>query len=314
MDDLERFWWNILSEDSALIKEAWSTLTAEERDAVTAHLRSMQADPDRHPDQRRAARAALSTPSLSPSRKAGGMQGGVLLASGSPRRRELIALLGLPFDLTSTHVDETPHPGEDPASMVTRLSREKALFARATQIAPSPTRFASGVYEDARTTQLSSYPTILLTADTTVSLDGEILGKPADAAAARSMLARLRGRSHQVFTAVTLIDTATGQEVTDLGVTDVPMRDYSDAEMEAYIATGDPFDKAGSYAIQHDGFNPVTRLRGCYANVVGLPLCHITRSLRALGVEPPVDVPTACQAHLNYECPVFAAILKRETP
>ena len=87
------------------------------------------------------------------------------------------------------------------------------------------------------------------------------------------------------------------------------MRDYGDAEMEAYIATGDPFDKAGGYAIQHGGFNPVAALRGCYANVVGLPLCHVTRSLRQLGVEPPADVPTACQKHLEYECPVYTAIL-----
>jgi MAF protein len=134
------------------------------------------------------------------------------------------------------------------------------------------------------------------------------LGKPIDAAEARSMLERLRGRSHQVFTAITLIDLETGERITDLASTDVPMRDYSDAELETYIASGDPFDKAGGYAIQHSGFNPVADMRGCYANVVGLPLCHLTRSLRALGIEPPADVAAACQAHLKYDCPVFQLI------
>jgi len=183
-----------------------------------------------------------------------------------------------------------PHPGEEPAAMVTRLSREKARAAR-------------------QSVQPANRPTILIAADTTVSLDGQILGKPRDAAEARSMLTRLRGRSHQVFTAITLIDLATGGQITDLATTDVPMRNYGDEEMEAYIASGDPFDKAGSYAIQHNGFNPVAGMTGCYANVVGLPLCHVTRSLRALGVEPPADVPAACQAHLKYECPVFRMVL-----
>jgi len=308
MDDLERFWWNIFSEDPALIDEAWSSLDAAEREAVAGHLRSIAADPNRHPDQRRAARLALSVPRPLPGfatpppllselldRRGGGAGGGgeVLLASGSPRRRELIALLGLPFNTILAHVDETPHLDEDPAEMVIRLSCAKAQSARSTTRPP-----------DHPTTRL-----ILLSADTTVSLDGEVLGKPRDAAEVRSMLTRLRGRSHQVFTAITLIDTTTGHPITDLATTDVPMRDYSDAEIDAYIASGDPFDKAGGYAIQHGGFNPVAKMSGCYANVVGLPLCHLTRSLRALGVEPPADVPLACQAHLKYECPVFQSIL-----
>ncbi len=183
--------------------------------------------------------------------------------------------------------------------MVARLSRAKAQAARQTTQRPN---------------HLITQPTIILSADTTVSLDGEVLGKPSDAAEARSMLTRLRGRSHQVFTAITLIDTMTGRRVTDLAVTDVPMRSYSDEEMEAYIASGDSFDKAGGYAIQHGGFNPVAKMSGCHANVVGLPLCHLTRSLRALGIQPPVDVPAVCQAHLKYECPVYRSILAGLTP
>jgi MAF protein len=283
MNNLEQFWSHIFSEDRTSIAEAWSSIGATERTAVTAHLKGIISDPDRLPDQRRAAAVALSV--VAPPR--------IVLASGSPRRRELVALLGLPFEVIPADVDESLLPGEDPAAMVVRLSQAKAQAAQPT-------------------IQPSNHPTILLSADTTVSLDGEILAKPADAVEARSMLTRLRGRSHQVFTAITLVNLITGRLVTDLASTEVPMRDYSDEEMEAYIASGDPFDKAGGYAIQHDGFNPVSGLRGCYASVVGLPLCHVTRSLRALGVDPPADVPAACQAHLNYECPVFQAILRRE--
>jgi len=223
----------------------------------------------------------------------------------------LIALLGLPVSTTPAAIDEVALPHEEPAALVTRLSREKADVARSNLQPPTSNlqRPTSNVHPPT-----ASRPLILISADTTVSLDGDILGKPADAAEARSMLTRLRGRSHQVLTAVTLVAPNTGppvadQWITDLASTDVPMRDFSDAEMEAYVATGDPFDKAGSYAIQHAGFNPVSNLSGCYANVVGLPLCHVTRSLRALGVEPPLDVPAACQKHLRYECPVFQQIL-----
>jgi len=299
MDDLEQFWSDIFSEDAALIAEAWTTLSAGEREAIVGHLRSIVADSDRLPEQRRAASIALSVVSGKPAPV-------ILLASGSPRRRKLISLLRLPFETLPADVDETPHPGEDPTIMVARLSRAKAESARAT------TRPL-----DHSTTRPPDHPTprpILLAADTTVSLDGEILAKPADAVDARSMLMRLRGRSHQVYTAITLIDLETGEQVSDLATTEVPMRDYSDEEMEAYIATGDSLDKAGGYAIQHGGFNPVAMMSGCYANVVGLPLCHVTRSLRALGVEPSADVPSACQAHLKYECPVFESILAgRET-
>lgn len=295
MDDLERFWEQIFSEDRAQIAAAWETLDPAEREAVAAHLRSIVSDPERHPDQRRAAEVALSVRQPSLRQKLGReRRGELLLASGSPRRRELIALLGLPFTITSANVSEDPHPGESPPEIAVRLSRAKVEAARQS-IQP--------------TNQPNDYPTILISADTTVSLGGEALGKPGDAGEARSMLARLRGRSHRVFTAITLIELESGRRITDLASTDVPMRDYNDAEVEAYIASGDPFDKAGGYAIQHGGFNPVSEMRGCYANVVGLPLCHVTRSLRAWGIEPPADVPAACQAHLKYDCPVYQLIL-----
>lgn len=212
-----------------------------------------------------------------------------LLASGSPRRRELLALLNLPFGIASADVDESPQEGEPPAQMVARLAQAKArAVARAVR------------QPDAA---------FVIAADTTVSLEGSPLGKPADEADAVRMLRVLRGRTHQVHTAITLLDTRADHALSDLATTDVPMRDYSEDEIAAYVATGDPLDKAGAYAIQHAGFHPVDQMHGCFANVMGLPLCHLTRTLHAAGIVPPADVPAACQSHIGYQCPVFADIL-----
>ena len=213
----------------------------------------------------------------------------LLLASASPRRRELIRLPGLPVETTSADIDETPLDHEPAADMALRLSREKA---RAIFSAPG-----------------RAPAVVVVASDTIVSLDGEPLGKPIDAADARSMLLRLRDRVHQVHTAITLIDTTTDRSITDLATSDVQMRAYSDQEIEAYIASGDPFDKAGAYAIQHTGFKPAENFAHCFANVMGLPLCHVTRSLRKMDIEPLNDVPTACQAYLNYTCPIYESIL-----
>jgi len=249
----------------------------------------------------------------------------LLLASASPRRRELIKLLGLPVETTSADIDEVPLPDEKADEMARRLSREKALTAaeslRAQSAKQSPS-LLPGIASSHSATSLPSVADaprndtqhfILLASDTVVSLDGEPLGKPRDAAEARSMLRRLRGRVHQVYTAITLIDLSSDRSITELACSDVPMRDYTDDEIEAYIATGDPFDKAGAYAIQHDGFSPVENFAQCYANVMGLPLCHVVRALRRLGVAVPNDVPTLCQAHIHYTCPVFESILLRPT-
>jgi MAF protein len=215
----------------------------------------------------------------------------LLLASASPRRRELIKLPGLPVETTSADIDEIPLPDERAAEMARRLSREKALSVA------QHTRHPQSEFR------------IILASDTVVSLDGEPLGKPRDAVEARSMLRRLRGRVHQVYTAITLIDLQSDRSVTELASSDVPMRNYTDEEIEAYLATGDPFDKAGAYAIQHEGFHPVENFSQCFANVMGLPLCHVVRALRQLGIEVPNDVPTLCQAHIHYECLVFESIL-----
>jgi MAF protein len=206
----------------------------------------------------------------------------------SPRRHELMALTKWAFEILPADVDETPLPGESPQAYVLRLAEGKARAAA----------------EEIRQRD------VVIAADTTVADGDQILGKPEDAGEARAMLQALRGRSHQVFTALAVYRPAADKLATDLAATEVPMRDYSDGEIEAYIASGDPFDKAGSYAIQHAEFKPVEALTGCYANVVGLPLCHLRRTMRKFGLTPQNDLPVACQAALNYQCTVFDSIDK----
>ncbi|MBI3732142.1 MAG: septum formation protein Maf [Chloroflexi bacterium] len=185
----------------------------------------------------------------------------LILASSSPRRREILSYLSIPFEVCSAPVDETPRPHEPPREMVMRLSRLKA---------------------EAAMRSCPAADTLVLAADTTVALDGENIGKPTDGAEARAMLKRLRGRAHQVFTAVTFAPApfdARGLWVA-LCETRVHMRPYADADIEDYLATGEPFDKAGAYAIQDSAFHPVERIEGCYLNVMGLPLCEVIRGLQ----------------------------------
>jgi MAF protein len=216
----------------------------------------------------------------------------LVLASASPRRRQLLALGGWAFELRPVEVVEIPHPEESPADFVRRMSQTKARLA------------AQGVNHSA----------LIVAADTTVTIDGRILNKPADAREAIAMLAQLRGRTHEVLTAITVLDTATGRASTDLARSRVPMRAYGDDELNAYVATGDPLDKAGAYAIQHPGFQPVDREQfgDCFANVMGLPLCHLLRRLRRLDFESLTNLPAECQRFIPYECPVSEMILKEE--
>ena len=199
-----------------------------------------------------------------------------VLASGSPRRRELLASLGIDFTVIKSDIDETQHPGENPYAYVRRLSIEKAE-AVAERIAQPALILAADTV-------------VILAADTIgVTEDGEILGKPADAAEAQVMLRRLRGCDHVVCTALTLLRLdgierqSSQQTITELTRTTVTMRTYSDTEIDAYISTGDPFDKAGGYAIQHEGFHPVERIDGSYSNVVGLPLETLRGMLTQIG-------------------------------
>jgi MAF protein len=151
---------------------------------------------------------------------------------------------------------------------------------------------------------------LVIGCDTIVALEGDILGKPRGANEAKAMLHRLRGRSHVVYSGITLLDPA-DRAATELAETRLTMRAYSEAEISAYVASGDPLDKAGGYAIQHEGFHPVDEIEGCYSNVMGLPLCHLARSLRNWGIEPATDVPTVCQAHTGHRCVVYQEIMTR---
>ena len=244
------------------------------------------------------------------------------LASQSPRRRRMMQWLGIPVAITKVDIDETPLPGEPPRDLATRLARAKAQAAAHPSLSITPPDHATdagdraaarlrlhpdsrrGTRHDARAPRRQD-AAFVLTADTVVDFDGVSLGKPADAAEARATLRKLRERPHQVHTGVALarIDGDTVTPFVRRVTTDVTMRPYTDAEIAAYIATGDPMDKAGAYAVQHDGFDPVARLHVCYANVVGLPLCAVVALLNQAGRHLDVDIPALCAHHFNYDCP-----------
>jgi MAF protein len=209
----------------------------------------------------------------------------LVLASNSPRRRQLLALADWKFEIIVAGVDESQRANESPADYVLRLAETKA---RAIEAHPDQ---------------------IILAADTAVVDGSDILGKPKDNQDAFAMLARLRGHTHQVYTGVALLRLSDGLILKSLSITDVPMRDYTDEEIHAYIQTGDPFDKAGAYAIQHPHFRPVASMDGCYASVMGLPMCHVIGMMRQMKVESYTDAPLSCQKLLEYECPVFERIL-----
>jgi MAF protein len=214
----------------------------------------------------------------------------ILLASNSPRRRELLSLGNWMFSVSVSNVDESQREGEAPADYVLRLAEAKA---RAAVLHARPEH-------------------IIIGADTAVVDGNSILGKPKDMKEATAMLKSLRGHTHQVYTGLALLRMHDEQFVKELCVTQVPMRDYSDEEIEAYVLTVDPLDKAGAYAIQNAGFHPVESMKGCYASVMGMPLCHLIRALRKLDVTPGADIPAACQSLLDHHCFVSRAILHGE--
>ena len=203
----------------------------------------------------------------------------LILASASPRRRALVALLGYPFTVVVSGADEDEHLSAPPADYVRHTARAKAeaVAAALPPAPPAPRR-------------------ILIAADTTVALEGAILGKPATPDEARAMLLALRGRDHDVFTAACVLSLDDGRRQEAVHHAVVTMRDYTPAEIDAYIATGDPLDKAGAYGIQHP-FNPVARLSGCYLGVMGLSLCDLLPLLRALDVGDRIDPAALVDAH-----------------
>lgn len=212
----------------------------------------------------------------------------LILASASPRRQAFLRNLGLDFTVHTADIDETPLPGELPAALALRLASEKARRVAERRAAA--------------TDETGNRPAIIIAADTVVAVDEHLLGKPSDAADARLMLATLRGRDHQVVSAVSLLDTAGGRQVSRINTTTVSMRLYSNQEIADYIQTGDPFDKAGAYAIQHPVFRPVSALNGCIAGVMGLPLADLRALLAEYGVAVSVPLAPVCQSHTDFAC------------
>ena len=197
-----------------------------------------------------------------------------ILASSSPRRRELLAKAapGLTYTIVKPDIDESQRPHEPPLQYVQRLAREKA----------------EAVAAQLREGAILAADTVVILAADPIGIDeqGEILGKPAASEEAREMLQRLRDRAHVVCTAFCLLRKSPERTEHRANVvrTVVTMRAYTDAEIEAYIATGDPFDKAGAYAIQHEGFHPVALIQGSYSNVVGLPVDEVRAALIEMGI------------------------------
>jgi septum formation protein len=200
----------------------------------------------------------------------------LVLASASPRRRELLAALGMPFEVEPADIDETLLAGEGPGTAAARLARMKA----------------EAVFRNRPNA-------VVLGADTLVIVERQTLGKPADAEEAAAMLRALRGREHTVVTGVALVSSSTSPPVTATPETVVTMRSYTDAEIAASIAAQTPFDKAGGYAIQDTMFAPVATTSGCFCNVVGLPLWLVYRMLKHsvhhLPVTPPDAVRPVCR-------------------
>jgi septum formation protein len=185
----------------------------------------------------------------------------LILASSSPRRAEILTNAGLQFSVLSSAVDESPYPGEEPAALVQRLANAKADLVTARALGPA----------------------VVLAADTVVVLDGKILGKPRSSEDARHMLQQLSGRTHSVLTGVTLVRLPDAERRHFSESTLVHFRPITEDELSAYLATEEPYDKAGAYAIQGLAGRYIPRIEGCYFNVVGLPLSRVLTELQSLG-------------------------------
>jgi septum formation protein len=176
--------------------------------------------------------------------------------------------------------------GEAPVQLVTRVSQAKARAV--TDVRPDE---------------------LVVAADTIVVLDGSVLGKPNGSEEAAAMLRHLRGRAHTVLSGVAVWHPDTRRMRRELGESTVWMREYTDDEIASYVASGDPLDKAGAYAIQHPEFDPVSEVEGCWLSVMGLPLCHLGRALGEFGVTLPAHIQSTCSAFNQRECTAWTAIL-----
>jgi MAF protein len=208
------------------------------------------------------------------------------LASNSPRRREMFGWVDWKLNFVSANVDESQYENELPENHVRRLAIEKCK-------------------------SLINIPStdFVIAADTIVVLDHMILGKPANTEHAYQTLVNLRGRSHWVMTSVAVRQGDQENPSHEICKTEVKMRDYSDSEIIHYIESGDPMDKAGAYAIQNKDFHPVIDFGGCMASVMGMPLCHLERTLRKFSNYQETDWPKICQFHLKYRCPITDQVI-----
>lgn len=185
----------------------------------------------------------------------------IILASGSPRRKELLEKIGLQFEVAVGNIEEDLNNSLPPRKLAEKLSLEKAMAA-------------AKKYPDA----------VIIAADTIGVFEGNIIGKPHTASAARKMLSMLSGKMHLVITGYTVLDTGTQKSITNSVTTKVYFRSLTGAEIEAYVKTGEPLDKAGAYAIQGLGALIVEKIEGDYYNVIGLPLNSLMESLKEFGI------------------------------
>lgn len=214
-----------------------------------------------------------------------------ILASNSPRRKALLRNLIDNFMIVNPDVEETRHKGETPQDYVLRISEDKARAAR-NMIHSSP-----------------GSDWVIIAADTIVVDGDQILGKPADESQAKQMLTELRGRTHTVHSGLAVFDLAREEIQTRVVSSKVFMRKYTEEEVNVYVASGDPLDKAGAYAIQNHHFDPAPDFNDCFANVMGLPLCHLAVLLHEMDCPGQFGVAERCQESNQYQCPIFSGIL-----
>ena len=213
------------------------------------------------------------------------------LASASPRRRELMDLLGLEFAITPADLDEDSLLGESPVEMVERLSRQKALAV------------AAGMESG-----------LVIGADSTVVFEVQAVGKPVDDDDARRMLRMLSGTTHHVSTGITVVDAASGQILSDAMTSQISLRYLTDQEIDASIASGVPRDKAGAYAVQDTDLRPAADWEGCYNNIVGLPICRLLEMLQELGYQLPDGWTVPDAVACGDDCPTVSAQLQKGSP
>jgi septum formation protein len=214
-----------------------------------------------------------------------------ILASKSPRRKALLRNLIESFIIINPDIEETRTKGETPEAYVLRICKSKAQ-AVGKMVNPSP-----------------GCDWVVIAADTIVVDGDRILGKPEDKFQAVEMLTELRGRTHTVFSGLAVFDVSKAEIQTRIVSSKVFMRMYTEEEVNAYVASGDPMDKAGAYAIQNHQFDPAPDYDDCFANVMGLPLCHLAMLLNEMDRPGLFDVAERCQESIHYQCPIFSEIL-----